>query len=553
MIRRVAALLLIALPPLRAQLYQGVVRDSMSRIPIAGVVVSAMDSGGKPSARTLSGQDGRYRLIVTGSVEKLRVQRIGFRMREIRVTPSTEEAVSLDLAVVALPSLLDPVRVLGAAACPRRRDNAQAQALYDQARAGLLATVVARESSPAAVVRYAFERPVIAWPDSALVQIKIDSTTETTTSFKAIFSGDEFVRFGFQRKVGDRWQYFGPDADVLLDEGFANGYCFSIADRDRARRGQIGLSFAAATKQKGRVDIVGTLWIDSVARALRTIEYKYTGVGGLGGYFDTGGRTSFHEMPNGVVVVTQWSVRLLNTRVDSVEDKFGNIRTIHGLVQNEGGGHLARAAWPDGTRWSAPLATARLQLMLNDSTPVVANDVRLARTDYRGVTDSSGQVVLRNLFPGRYRLIVRDTLLEELGWEPEPQFEFVAGTSDAVVARVRVQSTAEQLMRKCANKTSRADLIAVINVKDASVGAPGVKVDFSVNGQAFSETTKSQGNIVLCFDRSALGATVQLVGARGDMRTQTIVHTINRRVTLFRLQLAKAPPSPGDAVARDPE
>ena len=36
----------------------------------------------------------------------------------------------------------------------------------------------------------------------------------------------------------------------------------------------------------------------------------------------------------------------------------------------------------------------------------------------------------------------------------------------------------------------RADLVAVINVKDASVGAPGVKVDFSVNGQAFSETTK---------------------------------------------------------------
>jgi hypothetical protein len=190
--------------------------------------------------------------------------------------------------------------------------------------------------------------------------------------------------------------------------------------------------------------------------------------------------------------------------------------------------------------------------MLNDSTPVVANDVRLARTDYRGVTDSSGQVVLRDLFPGRYRLIVRDTLLEELGWEPEPQFEFTGATTNGVVARVRVRSTAEQLMRKCANKTSRADLIAVINVNDASVGAPGVKVDFTVNGQPFSETTQSQGNIVLCFDRSALGGTIQLSGTRGDMRTQTIIHTINRRVTLFRLQLAKAPPSPRPSIRRDP-
>src|SRR5690349_19193113 len=170
-IRRVVSLVVLVAVPLRAQLYQGVVRDSMSRLAVAGVVVSAIDSAGRSSARTLSGQDGRYRLIITGSVAKVRVQRIGFRMRELAITPSGDESATLDISLSPLPSLLDPVRVVGAAACPKRRDNAEAQALYDQARAGLLATIVARESSPASVVRYAFERPVTPWADSAPVHI----------------------------------------------------------------------------------------------------------------------------------------------------------------------------------------------------------------------------------------------------------------------------------------------------------------------------------------------------------------------------------------------
>jgi hypothetical protein len=532
----------LAAAPLPAQLYQGVVRDSLARTPVAGVVISALDSAGKPAARTLSGQDGRYRMFVPASADRLRIQRIGYRMRELPLKASAEETVAYDVALAPVPSLLDPVRVLSASACPRRRDNADTQALYEQARAGLLATVVAREANPASVVRYAFDRPVMLWPDSAPVRVTIDSTRDATTAFKTSFTGADLVAFGFKRRVGDQWQYAGPDAEVLLDDGFANGYCFSIAPRDRTRRSQIGLSFAAADKQHGRLDIAGTLWIDTVARALRSIEYQYTGAEGLAQYLGTGGRTSFMEMPNGIVAVTQWSNRLLQERIDTVDDGSGKKRAVHGLMQNEGGGYLARATWPDGTQWVAPMGTARLVLMLNDTTPVVANDVRLARTDYRGTTDNAGRVEIRDLFPGRYALIVRDTLLEELGFEPDPQFEFVSVPGSVFDARVRVQSTAEQLMQKCRKKTSRTDLLAVVNVKDAAVGAPGVKVDVTFNGASFSETTNASGSFVLCLDRDALGAQVAMVGARGDMRTQTLTHTLSKRVTLFRLQLAKAAP-----------
>jgi hypothetical protein len=291
---------------------------------------------------------------------------------------------------------------------------------------------------------------------------------------------------------------------------------------------------------------MGTLWIDTVARALSTIEFRYTGAGGLAGYMNTGGRTSFREMANGVVAVTDWSMRLLDATVDSVEDKSGKTREVRGLIQKESGGYLARAMWPDGTSWIAPTGTARFRLMINDTTPLAAAGVVLSNTDYHGVTDSTGRVVFKDLFPGRYGVAIEDTLLAELGWEPEPQFGFLADPNKPIDVTARVRSTASQLMEKCANKASRADLVAVVNVKDASVAAPGVKVDFTVARHgaplAFSETTKSMGNIVLCFDRDAIGATIQMVGTRGDMRTQTVTHILNRRVTLFRLQLAKAAP-----------
>jgi hypothetical protein len=550
---RLIPLLILEAGVARAQLYQGVVRDSALRTPVAGVVVSAIDSGGKSVGRTLSRQDGQYRLVVPPATARLRLQRIGYRMREVPYTASMEEMVSLDFSLIALPSLLDPVRVFGAAKCPKRRDNADAQALYEQARAGLLATIVAREANPATVVRYAYQRPVMRWADSAPVSGGIDTTQETTTSFKTPYSAADLVENGFKRRVGPSWKYAGPDADVLLDEAFANGYCFSIANRDRSRPSQIGLSFAAATKERGRVDIAGTLWIDTVARALRTIEYKYTGAEGLAQFLDTGGSTTFQEMPNGIVVVSRWGVRLLTDKVEYIPDNAsGDLRPVRGVEENEAGGYLARATWPDGTTWVAPMGSARLALWVNDTTPVIANDVRLLNTDYRGVTDSAGRVEFRDLFPARYNVVVGDTLLEELGFDLNPQFTFVSVPGTVVEARVRAQSTAEQLMLKCAKRPSRTDFVAVVNVKDAAVGAPGVKVDVTYADKVISEKTGSKGSLVLCFDRNALNAPISVVGSRGDMQTQRIDHVINRRVMLFRLQLAPKPPSARDTVSRNP-
>jgi hypothetical protein len=552
-----AILLLVLLAcPAGAQMIQGVIRDSIARLSIPGAVVSALDSSGATVARTLSDGQGAFRLVVPGGKYRLRVQRIGFRRLELLgpVTVPVEGAATADVVMVALPSLLETVRVTGAAKCPRRRDNASASALLEQARAGLLATIVARESNPATVVRYRFERFYEPrWPDSAAVSVLIDSTTETTTSFRATRTGAELAQFGFRGRAGDRWEYYGPDADVLLDPDFTNAYCFRIADRDRTRRGQIGLSFAAPDRQKDRVDIVGTLWIDTIARALRDIEFTYTGIGGLADYVKSGGKTSFREMANGSVVVDRWSVRLLKARVDTlpVRGRPKEYRVWPHLVESEGGGFLARAKWSDGTTWTAPMGTARFRLMVDDSTPAVGTEVRLKDTDYRGRTDSAGRVELKGLFPGQYALLVTDTLLASFGFESAPQFSFTIAADGLIEQTTTLRSTAVDLIGRCRaqNPGSPTDLVIVTTVRGPNGGESGVTLDFTVTdpeGKAedrkLTERTGPNGTMLLCVRRDDLGSAFTVRGRKGDRETNIITAILRDRITAFRLTLLPAPP-----------
>ena len=146
--------------------------------------------------------------------------------------------------------------------------------------------------------------------------------------------------------------FLGPDADVLLEDGFATGYCFHLAKADAAHRDQVGLAFAPANPHRGRVDIVGSLWIDTVARALRTIEFRYVGFDNdVVEGFSPGGRVSFKEIPNGVVLIDRWWLRIVGAADTTVRDAKNGTTLHRGFVVREVGGELARATWPDGDTW----------------------------------------------------------------------------------------------------------------------------------------------------------------------------------------------------------
>ena len=126
-----------------------------------------------------------------------------------------------------------------------------------------------------------------------------------------------------------------------MSDAFARAYEFELAEGSRERRNQVGLHFAPTDLATGKVQIDGTLWVDTVARELRDVEFRYVGLplakpvpnSSIRAAQSPGAedllarRTSWvpHDAEDGVTIIDRWSIRLVRTAVDTVVE-LGNGR-----------------------------------------------------------------------------------------------------------------------------------------------------------------------------------------------------------------------------------
>ena len=429
----------------------GTVRDSVGRLPIPGAIVALLDSAGGTVVRGLTNERGEYRVSYRDSVRTVRLVRIGFTPREIPAPPRAGAETRLDLSMLALPSLIQPVHVVANSRCRARRDRVEALGLWEQARAGLLATIVAREENPAKVVRLGFYRVMDGNSDRIeRMRVEADSAEATGKTYVAAHAAADFVRHGFSTDSLASGTYFGPDADVLLSDAFAGAYCFQIADPVRSRPNEIGLRFVPADHRKGRVDIDGTLWIDSVARALVDVEYRYLNVEAGAVRFRPGGYVSFRSMRNGVVMIDRWWIRVVSASRDSTLDaRYDRVVYHDWYFAEEDGGELARASWPDGLRWRAPLGTLRVRAIRKDGTPARGTVLGLVATHYYGTADDRGLVEIQDLLPGPYAVRVIDPRIAALGVGLPTPLRFLAARDSTTVATLTVPTTESSIADRC--------------------------------------------------------------------------------------------------------
>ena len=432
-----------------AQEVRGTVRDSATRQPIPGAVLVLLDASGGALGRNITNERGQYRIARSAGMTRMRVLRIGFRPREVELPRATDSVAQLDISMQSLPTMLEPIRVSADSKCPRRSDDARTYALLEQVRAGLLSIVVARDANPAALVRLVFERRMDGSSDRIATQsVRMDSITAATTSFSAAHAATDFVQRGFMRDSAQQSIFFGPDADVLLDDGFALGYCFRIIQAGRERTNQIGLAFSAPERPSGRVDIDGALWVDTIARALRDIEFRYVGLGRLIEGLRPGGRVAFREMPNGMVLIDQWSLRLIATEQDTIQTGAREqIRTWYRA--SEKGGEVAHARWPDGSAWHGSLGTLRLRAVTSEGGPAPGTSVRLVDTPYQGVTDSAGIIEISDLVPGPYSLAIIDPRLASIAVDVPTPVKFVAVRDSTVQAGIIARTANDFTIDRC--------------------------------------------------------------------------------------------------------
>lgn len=444
-----------------AQQVRGTVVDSASRLPIPGAVVTTLDSAGRVGRRSVTDERGAYVLAAPAEMRRLRIVRLGFRPTEIALPDGRADDTTVPVVMTRIPYQLQPVRITAGANCPRRSDRALAMALLEQARAGLLATVVARSERPAQMKRLLIERRMAGTSDVIeRHHVQIESVGSAIAAFRSARSATNFIKQGFANDSAEGATFFAPDAEVLLDDGFAAGYCFHIMDRSRSHANQVGLGFKAADRRRGRIDVDGALWIDTVARALVDIEFRYVGLDRQLDPYEPGGRVEFREMANGVVLIDRWYLRLAGVEADTSNggrrppDPVGRSRVVGDgrstrFVVAEVGGELARATWPGGYTWVASLGRLGLTLTNMTGVPLAGVTVFLDDTDYRATTDSAGHLEIPDLAPGPYSARVSDARLEALGVSLRSPGSFTATRDSTRLLSIRTQTAEEYVLDRC--------------------------------------------------------------------------------------------------------
>jgi hypothetical protein len=481
--------------PAFAQGIAGVVRDSIDRRPISSAVLTLVDSAGATVARTLTSDRGEYRIVLTGTGRSIRVVRIGFEPRELPIPKKAVGNVQLDFSMLALPTMLRAARITADSRCSARKDRAAALGLWEQTRAGLLATIVAREENPALLHRLLFNRVMDGTSERIdSMGVRADSVDASATSFASAHSAADLVQFGFATDSTSSATYFAPDADVLLSLYFAAGYCFQLADGGRSRPRQVGLHFVPSDERRGRTDIDGVLWVDTAARALRDVEFQYLGMPRPAEAFHPGGRVEFHAMPNGVVMIDRWSIRVVSASEDTTQtlDRQGGFTASirDRLYAEDQGGELAQAEWRNGATWDASLGAVEIRATTRAGKAATGSVIALVASPYFGVTDATGTAKLQKLVPGPYAVRIVDPRIAELGIGLPTPVKFTAIRDSTVVARLTVPTAEDFIAERCvaAHQWTAGDSVFVLGrvVKPDGTPVANARVEFAsgiINGQ----------------------------------------------------------------------
>jgi len=545
-------IVMVLMPPaLRAQV-AGTVRDSSSQLPLPNTAVMVLEPSGKPVARGVTDQQGRFRLATSPTTGKgraapktvyplrLRVLRMGFRPREIPLTAASA-GTYWDVSLVSFPIQLEEVQVV-ALTCPQRPDRKQALGLLRQVRMSLLANVVARSQSSATMQRLLYERRYEGGSGRIAGQtVRRRVTSSTTESFSAARSAAAFSRQGFIEDSTGAHTYVGPDAETLIDDAFAERYCFKVAPPDRTRPLQVGLGFEPVDREDGRIDIIGTVWVDTLSRVLRDMDFHYVGLDPQITALSPAGRLSFRELSNGVVIIDQWSLRLGAERRAPGRTLVGRTPEVTSMGgtrdrPQEIGGEIARASWADGYSWEAPLGTIRLRVVDGQGQAASGSVVQLLDTDYRATTDASGSFLLTDLLPGPYVASVRDPRLAALEVPSTTTLRLSAVRDSTVDARAVVESADDYVIKRCGYGAGivagRARLLGRVMRAD---GQPASDARWTMRdefGTVMVESGRADADGFFHSCQLPMNKSVTIDVWQGDKRTNASARTTDELTTL---------------------
>jgi hypothetical protein len=470
-----------------AQRVRGTLTDSSTREPITGAVVTISDSAGRFLARGIAGADGRFDVPRFPASKQIHVVRIGYRPIDATV-PAADEL--LDLRMRAIASQLATVTTSGRRVCPGDDANSQALQLWEQARSGFLAAVVARDARPPNLrLRYfRVERdPMLRRVVDDTVWVK---TIVGDQPFIAARSATAFASEGYMRERagGDR-DYYAPDEAVLLDEAFAASHCLRVIAADPAHAGEVGIGFEPVTPERDSlVEIRGTVWLNGKTLDLRTLDFAYTNLEPVKD--GSSGSIIFQSMPSGVPMIVRWTIHSPIIATDESEMSTGIRRSLPPRRERHRfrvlgyqvlGAEARQVTWPDGSSWQPRLASVTGLIVDLHGRMVPGARVWINGMGDTVVTDTAGVFRLpRPMIGGLFTVLAADSTLAAGGISQTPPHT-ISVSDDRSLARdidvdvLKMYPRADALRVACPDNNYVAGYgVAILRVIDTA-GVPAVR------------------------------------------------------------------------------
>lgn len=414
-----AAALAVIAPRAGAQRVRGTITDNVTHEPVRGAVVTLTDSAGNMLSRAIADMSGRWAAIAVQGIRRARVVRIGYRPRDLRLA---EGDTLLTLTMEPIAARLGAVAASDTRICPGDNPSSDALDLWEQARAGLLASVVSREVKAPRVRLRSFRRTLDPVTRKAIGDTIEYRDLVADRSFVAARAPWVFAETGYLNESSDgNREYYAPDENVLLDRTFAATHCLHVIEGMGPRIAQVGIAFEPVRDPSRAeiVDVDGVIWLERATLQLRALEYRYTNLEREAR--DAGGTLDFTQMPTGVPMVERWMIHspMLAVEVSPEPGRRATPRPerrdVRILGYRETGGQIAYAGWSDGAMWRSSLPHPRGTVVDNDGKPVANAVVWLRDTPDSTRTGADGRWELPPVPPGKYFVFASDTVLARSG------------------------------------------------------------------------------------------------------------------------------------------
>ena len=432
----------------------------------------------------MAGADGEYSIISGPLTRTLRVMRIGFRPRDVVVKASDSV---VNVALHPIPPMMDVVQSTDTRVCAGAANSAMD--LWEQARAGLLASLVAQESAPPRMRVRTYRRvldPILRRPMADTIEYHDQVEAR---SFVAARPPWVFASYGYMLENDLHREFYAPSEAVLLDPTFAETHCLHAIDGRGPRAGEVGIAFdpIVTPERDTIVDVAGALWLDRKTYAPHTIEFRYTNL--ERDNRDAGGEVTFVMMPNGISMVERWRIRTVNLEFEEPEATGLVRRRIarrdreagRVLGYQEMGGEVAAAIWPDGKRWVSNMPHIEGSVIDAAGAPIRGAHVWLADGRDTVRTDSSGHFEFTPTAPGLYRVYASDSALAAEGLSRALPVEAVVLMSKGANVTMQFYPRAQIFLSVCPSKTYQPGtgvLVAhVVDSLGAAVRRAQVEID----------------------------------------------------------------------------